>query len=163
MLKAPISVRGQQLGRLVFRRDTDQPAWSDAEYRLLGESADQIALALENSRLVEDAHTRSNQLQFLHELTSAAAVHNNLEELLADVSQRIRARFDVPHCGVCLFNLEQGSATFAADARPAQCRRQLQFTKANLPADLFRIFPRNVRPRSKQSPFTTSSRIRGRQ
>jgi GAF domain-containing protein len=139
LLKVPISVRGQQLGKLVLRRDTDQPAWSDAEYRLLGESADQIALALENARLVEEAHTRSNQLQFLHELTSATAAQDNLGELLADVSQRIRARFDVQHCGVLLFNLELGSGIFAADAARPNDAASSSFTKADLPADLFKF------------------------
>ena len=137
LLKAPISVHGQRLGRLVFRRDADQPAWSDAEYQLLSESADQIALALENARLVEEAQTRSNQLQFLIELASAAAVHIKLEGLLADVSQRIRARFDVQHCGVVLFNLEKRIATFAADATQPNATASSGFSKASLPADLF--------------------------
>jgi GAF domain-containing protein len=136
LLKVPISVRGQPLGRLVLRRDTDQPAWSDAEYQLLGESADQIALALENARLVEEAHARSNQLQFLHELTSAAADQDNLEDLLADVSQRIGARFNVQHCGVLLFNLELSSGVFAADAARPNDAASSTFTKTNLPANL---------------------------
>jgi GAF domain-containing protein len=139
LLKVPISVRGQLLGRLVLRRDTDQPAWSDAENQLLVESADQIALALENARLVEEAHTRSNQLQFLHELTSAAAAQDNLEKLLADVVQRIGARFDVQHCGVLLFNLELGCGIFAADAAQPNDAASSSFTKANLPADLFKF------------------------
>jgi len=137
LLNAPISVRGQRLGMLVFRRDADQPAWSDAEYQLLSESADQIALALENARLVEEAHTRSNQFQFLHELASAAGVHIDLKGLLADVSQRIRARFDVQHCGVVLINLERSSGTFAADATQPNDAGGSGFSEASLPTDLF--------------------------
>jgi len=137
LLNAPIKVHGRRLGKLVFRRDSDQPAWSDAEYQLLSDSADQIALALENARLVEDAHNRSNQFQFLHELATAAAVHINLEGLLEDVSQRIRARFDVQHCGVVLFNLEQRSATFAADATQTDDNASSGFSNPSPPADLF--------------------------
>jgi GAF domain-containing protein len=116
LLKAQISVRGLQLGTLSLRRDAAQAAWSETERQLLNESADQIALALENARLVEEIRIRSNQLQFLHELASAAALSIHTQDLLKDVSQRIAARFEVQYCQIVLFDLQQGVGTIASDA-----------------------------------------------
>jgi GAF domain-containing protein len=137
LLNAPISVRGLRLGTLIIRRDADQAAWSETERQLLDESATQIALALENARLVEETRIRSNQLQFLHELASAAAIHIHMEDLLVDVSQRIAARFEVQHCGIVLFDLQQGVGTFAADACPAEQAAAPNFVGTKILLDSF--------------------------
>jgi GAF domain-containing protein len=138
LLNAPISIRGQLLGRLIFRRDAELPAWTDAERHLLSESAAQIALALENARLVEGAQRRSSQLQFLHELASTTIAHNNLDGLVEDVSERIRVRFNFQRCGVVVFDLARGSATFAADACQASAAG-VSAVGARVPMDIYEL------------------------
>ncbi|MEZ0395177.1 MAG: GAF domain-containing protein [Anaerolineales bacterium] len=68
-LEVPITLRNQKIGSLVFRRRDNTP-WPEAERLLAAEVANQVALAIENVRLLELAQYRAAQEQALSELTA---------------------------------------------------------------------------------------------
>ncbi len=68
-LEVPITLRNQKIGSLVFRR-RDNASWPEAERLLAVEVANQVALAIENVRLLEMAQYRAAQEQALSELTA---------------------------------------------------------------------------------------------
>jgi GAF domain-containing protein len=65
----PINLRGQQIGNLAFVRKSET-SWGEAERSLAAEIANQVGLALENARLLDEAQRRASQEQSLSELTA---------------------------------------------------------------------------------------------
>ncbi len=81
LLDIPITLRGQQIGVIGLRR-TSEAEWADADRSLATEIADQVGLALENARLLDDAQRRASQEQALSELTARLSRSLDPETLL---------------------------------------------------------------------------------
>jgi GAF domain-containing protein/HAMP domain-containing protein len=77
-LAATIRLWGQDIGSIVLRRDPDMEPWSAEEAALVEEVSAQVAMALENARLLEDTQRRAAR-----------------ERLVADITAKIRASSDV--------------------------------------------------------------------
>lgn len=77
-LVVPLELHGQQIGMIRLRRKNASAQWSEREQSLLKKIADQVALALDNSRLVDEA--QRNALR---------------DQLIANISTRIRETLDV--------------------------------------------------------------------
>jgi GAF domain-containing protein/HAMP domain-containing protein len=77
-LVSPIRLRGQTLGSIVLRRDPDEEPWSTEEVALVEEVSTQIALALENARLLEETQRRAER-----------------DRLIADITARVRSSMDI--------------------------------------------------------------------
>ncbi|MBN1488002.1 MAG: GAF domain-containing protein [Anaerolineae bacterium] len=75
MLLAPIKSRGQAVGRLTFESDTP---WSDEDVVMVDAVVSQLALALDNARLLDE--TRRSAL---------------LEQTAGEITGRIRAEVDI--------------------------------------------------------------------
>ncbi len=69
-LVAPIRLRGQALGSIVLRQDPEQVPWSPEEIALVDEVSTQIALALENARLLEETRRRAEREQTLGQMAA---------------------------------------------------------------------------------------------
>lgn len=85
VLKARITLRGQTLGAITLRRTDDQPDWTDEEHRLVGDVAEQVALALENARLVAETRDALSETQRLAQRDRA----------IAQVTDRIHQELDL--------------------------------------------------------------------
>ncbi|MBN2004973.1 MAG: GAF domain-containing protein [Anaerolineae bacterium] len=78
-LVAPIRLRDQVLGSIVLRQGVSDDAWTEADVALLAATCDQIGLALDNARLLDESKARAAR-----------------ERLTSEVSARIRdAAIDV--------------------------------------------------------------------
>ena len=77
-LLIPITLRGQSLGDLSLRRNPDEPEWTLDDQGLAKEVSTQIAVALENARLLEESQRRAAQ-----------------EELLSQASARFSQSLDI--------------------------------------------------------------------
>jgi GAF domain-containing protein len=77
-LVAPISLRGEALGVLGLHEAAGQRQWTDDEIALIETVADQMALAIENARLLRETQQRAER-----------------ERLVADVSAQVRASTEV--------------------------------------------------------------------
>ena len=76
-LVAPISLRGQVIGALGLQEMEGGRQWTDDEIALIEAIADQMALAIENARLIEATQRRAER-----------------ERLIAEISARVRASLD---------------------------------------------------------------------
>jgi len=68
-LKVPITLRGQRIGIITLYRKKET-AWSETDESLAVEVSNQVGLALENARLLDDAQRRAAQEQSLSQLTA---------------------------------------------------------------------------------------------
>jgi GAF domain-containing protein len=66
----PIRLRGHKIGSLVLRRDSEAAPWSSEENALVEDLSEQIGLALENARLMDETQRRAAREQALSQMTT---------------------------------------------------------------------------------------------
>lgn len=88
-LRAPIELRGQSLGTLVLRRDPDQAPWTPQEQALAQEALSQVALALENARLLEDVQRRALREQQINVINNKVSSSVHIETILQNTVREL--------------------------------------------------------------------------
>jgi GAF domain-containing protein len=93
-LVVPISLRGETLGALGLHETEGKRRWTDDEIALIEAVADQMALAIENARLLEDTQQRAEREQTLSEMTARFTRSLDIDTLLQtavrDLGQLLR-------------------------------------------------------------------------
>lgn len=116
VLLVPLLMYNQIVGIIGLEDDQMDHEWSEDEIAVIEAVANQIALSLDNARLLEESQNRSGQLRLLQEVTAVAASHTNLYELLDNVSQKLRASFNLLHCGMLLLEPDGQTLSLVANA-----------------------------------------------
>jgi GAF domain-containing protein/CheY-like chemotaxis protein len=80
-LAVPLRLSGQTEGLLEILDDQPGRIWSEDEYRLVEQVADQLTLALENAQLFQSEQRRANELNTLVELSRMISENLDLEEI----------------------------------------------------------------------------------
>jgi GAF domain-containing protein len=88
-LTAPIRLRGQHIGSIVLRRDPLGEPWSSEEAMLLEEVSTQIALALENARLLEDTQRRAARERLVADITAKVRASSDVETIMRTAVQEL--------------------------------------------------------------------------
>lgn len=78
----PISLRGQPIGALVIEPLPDGRAWSGEEIEFIESVAAQLALALENVRLLEQTQVRAHRERLIREITDKIRGKTDLDAIL---------------------------------------------------------------------------------
>jgi len=104
MVTAGLSIFGRALGFLSFISPNPLTGLSEEHIRRIRTIADQVAVALENRRLLEETRRRAAQLATAAEVSSAASSILSLEELLPQAVELIRQRFDLYYVGIFLLD-----------------------------------------------------------
>lgn len=81
-LEVGIVLRGQRIGIINLKRSTSQTGWTEKEQDFTEKIASQLALAIENARLLEESQRRAAREQTLNELTTRLSRSLDLETLL---------------------------------------------------------------------------------
>jgi GAF domain-containing protein len=106
-LVAPIQLYGETIGILGLEEQTDGEAWTTDDINLLEEVSSQVALAIENSRLLQQTRERTKDLSILFEatrqLTETIDFHQIYEILTTQVIDYLKA----DRCRVLLLNEAQ--------------------------------------------------------
>ncbi len=90
-LAVPIRLWGQTIGTVLLKRTEEQPPWSPEERQLAEEMGEQIALALENARLIAETEGRAARERLLSEMTARLTRSLDMDALL-EVAVRELAR-----------------------------------------------------------------------
>jgi len=80
-LDVPIILRGRKIGTISLNRRANSP-WLESDEALAKEVSDQVGLALENARLLEDAQQRANREQTISNLASSFGRYTDPDTLL---------------------------------------------------------------------------------
>jgi len=99
-LLIPISLRGQLIGDISLRRNPDEAEWTRNDQELAEEISNQIAIALDNARLLEESQRRATQEQMTSDITARMRETLNVEAILktavSEISRSMNlAAFDV--------------------------------------------------------------------
>jgi GAF domain-containing protein len=94
-LVVPIKLRGETLGALGLQETQGERWWTDDEIALIEAVADQMALAIENARLLEETQRRAAQERVLSDVTaqvrSSTQVDTILRTAVREIGRALRA------------------------------------------------------------------------
>jgi GAF domain-containing protein len=78
----PVHIRGEQIGRLRIKPRTEGYQWSEDEIAMIHATAERVALATENARLVLESQKRASKEQVIGEISSKIGASINLDNIL---------------------------------------------------------------------------------
>jgi GAF domain-containing protein/HAMP domain-containing protein len=90
VLVAPIVLRGQPIGALGFRQVEGNRKWSAEDVALAETIAEELALALENTRLLEETQRRAAREQLIGQVTARMRESLDLETILKTAAGEMR-------------------------------------------------------------------------
>ena len=99
--RIPLSLRGEDIGSITLQRK-EGGSWSRAEQELLQRIASQIALAVENARLLEQTRQRAAQEQIVGEISARFSRSLDVDTLLQSAVREFAALPDVTEAAVYL-------------------------------------------------------------
>jgi GAF domain-containing protein/HAMP domain-containing protein len=95
-LAAPITVRGQNIGYLNLEEIDPNRHWTKDELNLLQEVADQVGLAIENARLIEQTQQRAEREHLVASITTRMRESSDptqiLETAVYELKQALRVK-----------------------------------------------------------------------
>jgi GAF domain-containing protein len=99
-LIAPITIRGEVIGVLNLAEPqgatSQEKVWSEDEINMVKSVADQVGLALENARLIEQTQRRAEREHLVSEITSKMRASNDpksiLETAILELKRALRAK-----------------------------------------------------------------------
>lgn len=100
-LALPITLQGELVGVLGLE-GTEGVQWSEEQLELARLVAEQLALALENQRLLDEVQKRAGRLSATAEISRATTSILSLDELLPQAVELIRDRLNLYYVGIFL-------------------------------------------------------------
>lgn len=91
----PLTLYGQTIGTIKLKRKGGISEWSDRERLLVEKIADQVALALENSRLVDEAQKSSLRDQMIANISTRVRETLDVESVIRTATTELRRVFDL--------------------------------------------------------------------
>jgi GAF domain-containing protein len=94
-LSVPLNLNGQTIGSIKLKRKGEIAKWSDREHALVVKIAEQVALALENSRLVDEAQKNALRDQMITNISSRVRETLDVESVIRTATTELRRVFDL--------------------------------------------------------------------
>lgn len=94
-LLVPLVLHGQKIGAIKLKRKGSTTEWSERERILLAKIADQISLALENSRLVDEAQKNAMRDQMIASISTQIRETLDIESVIRTATSELRRVFDL--------------------------------------------------------------------
>jgi GAF domain-containing protein len=88
-IKVPISLRGKQIGVIALKRKSAEAPWTEAEQDMADKIAVQVALAVENARLLEESQKRAMREQTVNDLSSRFSRSLDVDTLLQNAVREL--------------------------------------------------------------------------
>lgn len=101
-LAVPLRVRGTVIGALALVDSEDNPQpWTEDEVIVARAISEQLSLAIENARLLDETSQRLKEQNWLYQVANAASSAKTLDEALRRTAQSVRDR--LPNAIISLF------------------------------------------------------------
>lgn len=94
-LLIPLILQGQKIGTIKLRRKGYSVSWSEKEKGMIEKIGEQISLALENSRLVDEAQKSAQRDQLIANISSRVRETLDVEAVIRTASTELRKVFDL--------------------------------------------------------------------
>ncbi len=111
LMVAPLTVGNQVIGVISAQSYTFN-AYNESDLDLLSGIANQVAVAIQNTRLLEETEQKAQQLSILNEVGQAVAALKDLPELLEVVFKQAQQKLDIDTFFVGLYDPEKDEVTY---------------------------------------------------
>ncbi len=101
-LNVPLVLHGQKVGMVKLRRKGEVTRWSERERVLVEKIADQIALALENSRLVDEAQKGAARDQMIANVSTQVRETLDIDAVVRTAARELRHAFDLKEAEILI-------------------------------------------------------------
>lgn len=101
-IRIPILLQGQEIGRIRLTRKGRTSPWSDRERDLIEKIAYQAALAIENSRLVDEAQKSALRNQMIANFSTFVRETLDVESVIRSAASELRKVFDLKEAEVLI-------------------------------------------------------------
>lgn len=105
-LSVPITLRGEVIGTVDLFDVTQERFWNEEEKALASSVVEQMALAVENARLFEDAQARAQELATINQISQAATMAHDLETLFQGIYEQLKTTMP---CDAMIVNLHDAA------------------------------------------------------
>ena len=95
VLKVPVKLREQIIGYIGLEKDDPAREWTEDEISVAEATASQVALTLENARLVEESQNRALREQLAGEVTANMRASLDVEAVLKTAVEEIYSALDL--------------------------------------------------------------------
>jgi GAF domain-containing protein len=106
-LAIPISLRNSKIGEIILKRRGKNPKWTEREQQLAEQVSAQVALALDNARLLEETQFRAAREQTISAISSRLSQTTDLDTLLKLAVQELHQLPDVTEAAIFIGNSNQ--------------------------------------------------------
>ncbi len=101
-LHIPLVLHGQKIGMIKLKRKGEASHWSERERVLVEKIADQVALALENSRLVDEAQKSALRDQVIANVSTRVRETLDIESVVRTAATELRRAFDLKEAEILI-------------------------------------------------------------
>ncbi len=108
-IKIPVALRGQRIGQLSLIRKSNESPWTEAEQEMADKIAIQVALAIENARLLEESQQRALREQTVNELSSRFSRSLDVDTLLQNAVHELHRIPQVSEVSIYILPNETGN------------------------------------------------------
>jgi len=89
VISIPLSLRGQPIGTISLKRKASDPNWAETEREMVERVASQVALAVENARLLEESQRRAAREQKVSEFSNRFSRSLDVDALLQNAVREL--------------------------------------------------------------------------
>lgn len=100
----PISLRNNKIGQITLKRRGKNSKWSEREEQLGNQIANQVALALENARLLEETQLRAAREQTISNMSSRFSQTTDMDTLLKLAVQELHQLPNITEASIFIGN-----------------------------------------------------------
>ncbi len=133
-LVAPLKLYGETIGVLGIEDIAEGREWSTEDIRLLEEVSSQVALAVENARLLQQTQERTKELSILFKNSRQLSETNKLSEIYEILATQIINYLNADICCVSLLNKDRTHfEQVVVKAKTAEWAKQVATINSNEP------------------------------
>ena len=127
----PLLVSGRAIGVMGLQSYERENLYHDHDLMLFSTIAAQATIALQNTRLYEEARLRADELAALNELSRALTTRLNMNQVLEEIHHGVARLLDATNFYVALYDAERNEVTFPIDTSQSDLDREIEV----MPAD----------------------------
>ena len=111
-LRVPLILHGENIGNILLKRKGSSTTWSERERVLVEKVAAQVALALENSRLVDETQKNAVRDQVIANISARVRETLDIESVLRTATTELRRAFDLKEAEITIGTPQLENAPF---------------------------------------------------
>lgn len=101
-LNVPLTLQGQKIGNIKLLRKRFDSSWTEQEIELIEKVVDQVTLALENSRLVDEAQRNAQRDQMIANISARVRETLDVESVVRTAATELQRVFDLKEAEISI-------------------------------------------------------------